>query len=183
VLALLGVQLLPVAQTLLRGNDLHLEVVHIVCVAATLSVGILNYLPTRLAPAALLLMVSAIRFLVLISSAGPDNSREFCLRVGSLGIAFVPWVAYWSTHGGKRGASEFDRRWLDFRNRFGLVWAQRLREQFNRSAAHAGWPVILRWPGLRLTPGSPPPPPETQTVIVAALRSLMKRVGPEENMP
>jgi hypothetical protein len=39
--------------------------------------------------------------------------------------------------------------WLDFRDRWGLVWGQRVREQFNHAAENAGWPIQLRWLGLR----------------------------------
>jgi hypothetical protein len=79
--------------------------------------------------------------------------------------------------------AEFDRLWSDFRDRFGLVWGQRVREQFNRSAANADWPVYLYWQGLRLTSGAALPNEETQTAMVATLRALLKRFGPEENEP
>jgi hypothetical protein len=44
--------------------------------------------------------------------------------------------------------SESDRMWREFRDRWGVVWGQRVREQFNRSAANAGWPVTLTWQGF-----------------------------------
>jgi hypothetical protein len=69
---------------------------------------------------------------------------------------------------------------LDFRDRFGLVWAQRVREQFNRAAANAGWPVRLYWQGLHLSAGAPLPEPAVQAEVVAALRALLKRFGPAD---
>ena len=51
---------------------------------------------------------------------------------------------------GRGRQAEIDELWLDFRDRFGLFWGQRVREQFNRSAVNAGWPVYLAWRGLRL---------------------------------
>ena len=100
---------------------------------------------------------------------------------GGLLLALAPWAAYTGAWGHPPPASEFDRLWLGFRDRFGLVWGQRLREQFNRSAVHAGWPVTLRWTGLRLRPGTSLPRPEVQEEILATLRALLKRFGPEEN--
>jgi len=41
------------------------------------------------------------------------------------------WLCQW-----RRGeeASEFDRLWLRFRDRWGLFWSQRVREQFMKYA-------------------------------------------------
>jgi hypothetical protein len=95
-------------------------------------------------------------------------------------LVFTPWIGYASIRGGKPASSAFDRLWLDFRNRFGFVWGQRLREQFNRSAANARWPVVLRWQGLRLLPGTPPLEMPVQKLMLITLRALLKRFGPEE---
>jgi hypothetical protein len=77
-------------------------------------------------------------------------------------------------------AAELDRLWLAYRDRFGLVWGQRMREQFNRAAANAGWPVFLTWQGLAST-GASAAPPTAQTV--ATLQAVLKRFGPEEGTP
>jgi hypothetical protein len=63
---------------------------------------------------------------------------------------------------------------LDFRNRFGGLWALRVRDQFNRAAANAGWPVALRWGGLRSVGYDDDAP-------LKGLRALLKRFGPEES--
>ena len=76
--------------------------------------------------------------------------------------------------------SEFDGIWLDFRDRYGMVWGQRLREQFNNAAAHAGWPVILRWQGLRIVPGAAPPSAADAQAMLDVLQALMKRFRAEE---
>jgi hypothetical protein len=181
VLALLAVDLLPLAKGVLAGKPTDVDLVHLLCVAATIAVGILNYLPTRMAPAALLLLIGcALVFAAMATTAESARSRQHLLEIGWLAVACVPWVAFWSMRSRPRAASEFDRLWLAFRNRFGLVWAQRLREQFNRSAAHAGWPVVLRWQGLRLTRGAGSPDAETQDEMVVALQALMKRFMSEK---
>src|SRR5438067_11945386 len=57
VFGLLAVLLLPQAEGLVTGAALHLDTFRTVFLAATLAVGILNYLPTRLGVAALLTAV------------------------------------------------------------------------------------------------------------------------------
>jgi hypothetical protein len=68
-----------------------------------------------------------------------------------------------------------DRAWLSFRDRFGLVWSQRLREQFNRSAANSGWPVMLTWKGLRAVPGASDQARPDDELLMETIRALMKR--------
>jgi hypothetical protein len=182
VVALLAVDVLPLARAMFAGNAVELDTVHLICVAATVVVGVLNYLPTRLAPAALLLLAGGgLVLYALLDGSRSERRRERVLEIGWLAVACVPWVAYGSIRSREPPAAEFDRLWLDYRDRFGLVWSQRLREQFNRSAVHAGWPAVLRWPGLRLLPGASLPDAETQQEIVNTLRALMKRFKREED--
>jgi hypothetical protein len=180
VLGLLAVLLLPVAEAAVLGHPLRLESFRAVFLAATLAVGVLNYVPTRLGWAAILLALGCAY--EMFRSVTPTDPAAPALRpVGTAEwLVLVPWVAYASMRLRTPSPSEFDRIWLDFRDRFGLVWGQRLREQFNRSAFHAGWPVVLRWRGLRLTPGSALPEPGVQREMVATLGMLMKRFGPNE---
>jgi hypothetical protein len=95
-----------------------------------------------------------------------------------------PWLLPVSCWSGwlltrRRGAelADFDREWLIFRDRFGLMWGQRVREQFNRAAVHAGWAVILRWSGLRKTEREIVVTAEEQAAILGTLRGLVKRFG------
>jgi hypothetical protein len=174
---LLAVFLLPVAESLTAGRNLRLDGPRTLFLGLTLAVGILNYLPTRLAPAALLLTLGCAGEIVKVADLENQIGRlERLLPLGPMLLGLAPWVGY--VEMGRRALpeAEFDRLWLDFRDRFGLFWGQRLREQFNRSAAHAGWPVYLRWQGLRLT-GGPRPDLSAQTAMVAALRALLKRFG------
>jgi len=176
LLGLLAVLLLPLAEGL---GELQLTWPRLLFLAGTLLVGVLNYLPTRLGPAALLFGAGcAVELAGILPGGVPDGMRG-ALAVGGLLLAVTPWAAYAQLLRQPPPAAEFDRLWLGFRERFGVVWGQRLREQFNRSAAHAGWPVVLRWSGLRLTPGAARPPAAVQEEIVATLRALLKRFGPE----
>jgi hypothetical protein len=171
VLGLLAVMLLPVGQWLVLGGR-PLDVVRLLVPAGTVAVAALNYLPTRLAPGALLLGTGCGWELVTLGE--PSLAGEW-LRPGWLCVAAAPWAAWLNCVVAPPPAAEFDRLWLGFRNRFGLVWGQRVREQFNRAAANAGWPVQLYWQGLALLAGSAAPEQPTQEEIVQTLRLLLRR--------
>src|SRR5206468_2905954 len=105
-----------------------------------LMVGLLNYLPTRLAPAALLLGLGcAGQMVILFGGRIPGLGSELLQGLSAMCLAASPWTAWVGLARPYPPRSEFDRMWLDFRNRYGLVWGQRVREQFNRSAINAGW--------------------------------------------
>lgn len=180
VFGLLAVMLLPLAEGLISGGSLHLAGPRVLFLSGTLGVIVLNYLPTKLGAAAVCLGFGCTLQLLLL--AGPESLAE---RLHSS----APWLAIPALAAAPLGhfsmrrkpvpASVFDAVWLDFRDRFGLLWGQRMREQFNRSAANAGWPVYLRWRGLRLTRGAMLPPPALQVEMVAVLRALLQRFAVE----
>jgi hypothetical protein len=178
VLSLLAVDLLPIAEGL---GSLQLTPVRLVFLSATLSVGVLNYLPTRLSCAVLLLAQGcAVEVWLLATPEENAGKLEQLAHYSRYLLAISPWVALVQIHRGGIAATEFDRLWLAFRDRFGLVWGQRTLDQFNRAAAHAAWPVILRWRGLRLRRGEAFPDPATEAEIVDALRALLKRFTRDE---
>jgi hypothetical protein len=157
VAGLLAVLLLPIAYGLGRPRP---EAVHVAFLAGTVAVGVINSLE---------------------AAAWLDPQRwggEPELPAGPFLAGLAPWLGLLQMM--RAGPpNEFDRLWLRFRDRFGLVWGQRLREQFNRAAANAGWPVVLRWGGLRRLPGTPMPEPAVQEQIVAVLRALLTRFETE----
>ena len=174
VCGLLAVLLLPVAEGLGRPRT---ELAYLVFLGGTLAVGIINYLPTRLWLAALLL--GAGTGLELAFQASPslrERAGDWLELVSGLCLAASPWAGLMLT-GRRAGVSAFDAVWLDFRDRFGVVWGQRTREQFNRAAAHEGWPVALHWDGLVVEEGKTPP---DAAELVAKLQALLKRFGPED---
>jgi len=172
VLGLLAVLVLPLVEGLLiRGRTPG--TLHFLFLAAVLSVGLLNYLPTRLAPAGLLLAAAEAGQMLLMIVPDPEPAHRTAIQlVAELCLIGVPWIAYASWHRSSPGQNEFDRLWLRFRNRFGLVWGQRVREQFNRSAHNAGWPVHLTWRGLRRTGDAAMP---DAIAVLETLRALLKR--------
>lgn len=180
VAGLLAVLLLPFAESWVTGNLFVLDTARALFMSAVLAVGIVNYLPTRFAGAALLLALGCTLEIAILTAPSHGVSVWFLNQPGlALWPCLIPLAAYSLACSRVAPAAEFDRLWLDFRDRFGFVWSQRLREQFNNSARHAGWPVILRWQGLRLLPGSALPESAVQDEILDTLRALMKRFGPE----
>jgi hypothetical protein len=170
VAGLLAVLMLPILNGL---GELRLESAHEIFLAVTLLVPILNYLPTRLGMCAVLTAAGCgWETMRLLGWAAPPGFSD----MGLLLLALAPWEA-WAALARRRAATEFDRLWLAYRDRFGFVWGHRMQEQFNRAAHHAGWPVVLRWSELFITPAEPSPDP---AALVATLRAVLKRFGSEE---
>jgi hypothetical protein len=169
VLGLVAVMLLPLIESMFIGTDPN-DPLRIFFLSATIGVGLLNYLPTRAAPAVLLMALAAAGEVESLFTAGVDALQLFHLLV-----LLSPWAVWVCWRGGARGVSEFDRLWLDFRDRLGLFWAQRVREQFNRAAAHAGWPVHLAWRGLHRTGRGDVIPSAEQDAMIETLRAALQR--------
>jgi hypothetical protein len=171
VASLFLVLLLPVAQGWGRPER---SVPYLAFLGATVTVGLLNYLPTRLLPAAGLFGIGAGAEMAKlcggnVDAAFLDWARSLAAVSPWAGLACMTW---------KRGpAGALDEEWLWFRDRFGVVWGQRSREQFNRAAANAGWPVVLSWHGLEVTTEKPAP---SEGEMLATLRAVLKRFGTNE---
>ncbi|HLN30370.1 MAG TPA: hypothetical protein VK395_21690 [Gemmataceae bacterium] len=181
VLALLAVNLLPLAEDLLRGRSLHVDTFRRVCLAVTLTIGILNYLPTRLAlTMCFLAMGAALELAGLASLQESDHGVSGTLQAGWLSLALAPWAGYLTSRQRLSSSSVPDRLWRQFRDRFGAIWGLRLRDQFNRAAVHAGWPMFLGWQGLRTLPTVAQRQPPEDAKVIELLRALMKRFGAQE---
>jgi hypothetical protein len=166
VLGLLAVLLLPVAEGF--GSP-RLNAVYLGFLGAMLALGLLNYLPTRLAPAALTLAVGCG---VEIAGLAHLPLPDWLAPAGRCLVGLAPWSALALMRWRWPAATEFDRTWLSFRDRFGVVWGQRTREHFNRAAANAGWPLRLTWHGLEATGEGTAP---DDAVVLETLRALLKR--------
>lgn len=177
VLGLLVVLWLPWAEGLVSGRDLHVGHLHQLFLCAILGFGLVNYLPTRtgafaigLIPGCLLL---ALRYLWYGDSFDQSSAtltemikQRFTARSIAIGlsIANAGWAPFLMLRQPRKGSAT-DQLWARFRDRFGAVWALRLREQFNAAAQNAGWPVRLGWFGL--VPKTDQPAPEWHTTLVA----------------
>ncbi len=175
VAGLLAVLLLPIVQRWLAGGEFQLDVLQGLLLIAVLAVGVINYLPTRFGPSAVMIGAACgIEILLLTSEILIERWRWGAQLLAAL----APWWALWSWYRQRPAGTVFDQTWLSFRDRFGLIWGQRVREQFNRSASNAGWPVVLTWRGLRRRPSAPDPDHDVQLAMFQTLNSLMKRFGP-----
>jgi hypothetical protein len=169
VLGLLAVMLLPLVETtFLRAPSL--DGMRIAFLAVTLGVGLLNYLPTRFGPAAFLLGLGCAweMIAVLAQEPLPRGREEDLIRLCWL---VAPLLAL--LRGLPRGPEvDLDTLWRDFRDRWGLVWAQRVCQQFNQSAANHAWPVTLTWFGFQFRH---PVDDVTGAEIRQALTALLRR--------
>jgi hypothetical protein len=172
VLGLLTVQMLQVAE----GLDLIRTIpLRIAFLSITLGIALGNYLPTRLAPAALLAGVAlAPDLLWIVGPATWSEELTTTVRAARGLVAVVPWLAYYCVSKKPASTDPLDERWRRFRDSYGFVWAQRLRDQFNRSAVNAGWTIRLGWTSFRNYSDQPITDPQRDEAA-RTLLSLMRR--------
>ena len=175
VLSLWVVLLWPVAEGL---GEPRLNVFVLTLLSAATAVGVLNYLPTRLAPAVLLAGgACAVEVAVVLKAL--DATRWDGDAPALAALAVAPWLGLAAARR-RTSKDELDREWLDFRDRFGAVWALPARDQFNRASANGGWGVILDWTGAR---PAGDPAAVRQMEALAGLRGVLKRFAADEGAP
>jgi hypothetical protein len=172
VLGLLAVLVLPLLESHILGQP-SLGPLRTFFLGATLAVCLLNYLPTRFCPAVLLWALACAGEMTLLVAADTDLLARLAPAIHGLVLA-IPWLAFLCEKTRPTPLSQFDGLWLEFRDHWGLFWAQRVRDQFNRAAVHAGWPAHLYWQGLALLQTGLPAE-QTQDEMIAILRALLKR--------
>ena len=170
VLGLLVVLLLPLAEAAALDTPLRPGAIRTAFLSVLLGTTVMNYLPTRLAPAGILVGVGCGWELSRIVNLGP--AAEFVAAY----VGLAPWVGWFELWLRPEAPSACDRLWHNFRDRYGLGWGQRVREQFNRAASNAGLGVTLGWTGLRAADGSRPSC-GTGSAAYETLAALLKRFG------
>lgn len=172
VLGLFAVMVLPLVESVFIGTY-PIDGLRISFLTGTLAVGIINYLPTRLAPVAALLLVVGAGEIGLLYA--PLMLPAYGVQIAcDLLLTSIPWVA-WCCWLRREKSSEFDGQWLSFRDRWGLVWGQRVREQFNHACHHAGLPVKLAWRGLRSQMGDAVVNRADEERSLETLRAILQR--------
>lgn len=171
VLGLLAVMVLPLIETWLIGAR-SLDWLRITFLAITLAVSVLNYLPTRFGVAAFLVGLACAAELVAVAApmALPSGPEADAVRSCFFAAPLLAWLTVRLLP--RDGLNELDRTWRDFRDCWGVVWAQRVREQFNRAAANAGWRVHLSWQGFVFRADVHDP---IRDEVAQTLQSLLKR--------
>lgn len=137
VAGLLVTLLLPLLMGL---GELRLQREQVWFLGAVLLVGVANYLPTRLFVSAALLMACCALELAVIAGWREPSAIDPLLLLA------VPWTA-WLVRPSAQ-LSRADRAWWLFRHRFGFLWSERMRDQFNRAADNANLCATLGRGGL-----------------------------------
>lgn len=177
VLGLFAVMVLPLVESSIIGTH-SLDGLRLFFMIGTIAVGIVNYVPTRLAPVAVMLAFICAGEMIRLQA--PERYAYFKeKRPIDFEFTLTPWLAWLCLRSRKSDVSEFDRLWLDFRDRWGLVWSQRVREQFNNAAENAGLAVNLAWRGLRHEDKSP----ADQERLLELLRATLQRfIAADQNL-
>jgi hypothetical protein len=138
--------------------------------------GVTNYLPTRYGLAATALGVGLIcEYLGLTRADWPPWLLSMTWAFVAWSLALCYWLGALTANHPPTGAP-IDRLWFWFRDHWGVVWALRTAERFNRTAELAGWPMRLSWFGRGSVPatGSPEMPP-CHEQAESTLRNLLRR--------
>jgi hypothetical protein len=140
-------------------------------------VGITNYLPTRFGAAACWLALGfALEYLGLTRLDWPAERRALLWSGVSWTLAASIWTARSSAGRAHRARARLERLWFWFRDLWGVVWALRIQERFNRTAELKGWPIRLNWFGLVLASVSLADEPlAASPEAEAAFRALIRR--------
>ncbi len=147
-------------------------------------VGVTNYLPTRFALAAVGFAVTFfLEYLGLTRLDWPPDRRALLWSWVAWTSVLSVWTARWRADHGPAARLPFERVWFWFRDAWGVVWALRIQERFNRTAGLKGWRVRLSWFGL----AESGPIQRDDTVIVpgeaiADFRSLVRRFAQAERV-
>jgi hypothetical protein len=174
VLGLLAVTLWLLVELNLLGRSVG--ILPIVFAGAILAVGILNYVPTAFGPAASILGLACGAEFVLLRKDLRSIAASY-LWLAHVTILLSPWLSLACLKAfSARPQSPLNACWLEFRNRFGWIWGQRVCEQFNQAAANARWPVRLCWRGLLEHEAISE---EIRQEMMATLKALLKRFGNE----
>jgi hypothetical protein len=167
---LLAILLVPLAEARILDTPVRLGTTRTVFLASLLGVTVINYLPTRLGGGAILLGIgSGLELVRLVEEWPVAEPAVWC-------VALAPWAAWLGLRIGPKAALECDRAWRRFRDRYGLIWGLRLKEQFNHTSKNAGRNIELRWTGMRTKDGTPLDD-ETAAFAWETLTALTKRFG------
>lgn len=135
--------------------------------------GVTNYLPTRYGPAAAMLGLGFVLEYLGLTTTGRSPASRAAVR------AAVPWtlaaavaLADLRSRAGTPAASRLEAVWLWFRDHWGVVWALRVMERFNRTAEANGWPVRLAWQGVVSANGASAlvVPDDAEATLIGLLR-------------
>ncbi len=156
---------------------LHLDAPWSIFYGLLVAVAVTNYLPTRYgwaAAAAGALFI--LEYLALMPAPWFTSRRCVIALWTAWTMALVIALARSGARRVPQARSNCERLWFWFRDNWGVVWALRVLERFNRAAEVSRWSVRLTWFGLvplSEQSGSVQPPGPGE--LEATFRNLMKR--------
>lgn len=116
--------------------------------------GVTNYVPTRYGIAAAWLALGfTLEYAALTRDGWSRGTRGLVWSAVPWTLAVAIWTARWRSRRAARGVEGLESTWFWFRDHWGVVWALRVQERFNRSAEVMQWPVRLGWHGVVPAPG------------------------------
>jgi hypothetical protein len=165
-------------------GQLHLDAPWTLFYAILVLVCVTNYLPTRFALGSLGFGLGfVLEYQGLTQLNWPPERRAILWSWVSWTFALSVWLARWRAHRGATPQAPFERLWFWFRDAWGVVWALRTQERFNRSAGLRGWPVRLSWFGLIAASGLPESRPlDVPIEAIADFRGMIRRFAQPEKL-
>ena len=174
VLGLWIILMLPALESLVVGrSEPDTAGLRVAFMWVLVACGVVNYMATRFAFAATLAAVAqglcVARLLCPLPAAWAPTVDLTAAVLAALAVVACHWPL-------PRPANRADRLWLDFRDRFGAVWALRVMVRMNVLTEHRGWPVRVRWSGFILDPQATPVEVESfQRSFTMLLRSFVSK--------
>jgi hypothetical protein len=111
--------------------------------------GVTNYLPTRYGPAAVVLAAGfGLEYFGLTRRVTSPASLSTVWSAVPWTFALAVALADLRSTAGPEPSGPEEAVWFWFRDHWGVVWALRVMERFNRSAEAQRWPFRLSWQGL-----------------------------------
>src|SRR5262249_36921969 len=148
--------------------------------------GVTNYLPTRYGPAAAWLGLGfLLEYLGLTRAVGSVSGRAVLWTAVPWTLAAAVLTAEGLARRPRVGSSRLERVWSWFCDHWGVVWALRVMERFNRTADAQRWPIRLAWRGFEDAPGKVAPvdrPGSVPEEALAVLSGLLRRFATPERV-
>jgi hypothetical protein len=172
VLTLWIILLVPAAQAVAvkSGDQLELFGAWRILIGGLIAMGLLNYLPTKHAAAAILLTVGQALLVAPFFGAADSLAWRRVAMMGVLGSAALVLESSrrrWRFASDDSDPTPVDRlneRWFALRDGWGAFWALRIMQRVNQSADLGHWPMRLSWwDGLQ--PSANPEPPLNEPTI------------------
>ncbi len=183
VLSMWGVVALPAIENLVLHPEqsLTLPGVRSLFLMGLIMVGVINWLPTPLGPAAVLFGAGQVLWFApytpFLLNAAPDCSNAYASACWVSATAVARVIEVITQRMRKPG---YNRLWRDFRDRFGVLWGVRVLERINAATISNRWAIRLTWAGFRQTDGGrtndeTPIAPEIAPTMDTVIDNLLRR--------